>query len=333
MSGWIKVEKDLETDPRVLRMARALARQFGFFPTDVLLDACNAVALPAVTLVVGALTRLWIYGDSHARADDTLDLGPAEIDEWLGIPGFCALMPPDWLRVIDENTVELPGFHDHNGVEARKKALGAKRVQAHRERKKRESVSTRNADALPDQTRPDQTKIPPHPPTLPPAPPARPAQPQTRGGEDAWRDVGADATAYERWLEWRQSVHDPVPAVRRIAEAKFLAAKGSPEQQRAFVEEIIRLGFKTMHDPIKPRSTERAGPTKEQREESERKELEQLYADRATFGVPGFRKPHPGESPDVYRTAMKLAARNARPAPAVAALVGGLARKVRGDAA
>jgi hypothetical protein len=143
MSGWIKFEKGIETDPRTLRMAKALMR--------------NAPALPGVTLVCGALSRLWIYADSHIRQDNTLDMSAAEIDEWLGIPGFCDLMPEEWLVQIDDIRVELPDFLAHNGVEAKKKALTQKRVSNHRTRK---TVTVRNADALPDQdqTRPDQTK-------------------------------------------------------------------------------------------------------------------------------------------------------------------------------
>lgn len=153
MSGWVKVEKDLESDPRVLRMSKAIDKRFILFlGNEQELDPCNACALPGVTLVCGALTRLWIYADSHARDDDTLDMGAREIDEWLGIPDFCSLMPKDWLTEIDEHTVELPGYQEHNGTEARKRALTQKRVEQHRTKGKRSSVTARNASALPDQT-------------------------------------------------------------------------------------------------------------------------------------------------------------------------------------
>lgn len=144
MSGWIKWEKDLEDDPRVLRMARELKR------------LCNAMPFHPVTVVCGGLIRLWRYADSHIREDDTLDLGAREIDELVGIDSFCSIIPADWLREIDENTVELPGFQEHNGVEAKKRALTQKRVARHRDKEKRDSVTP----ALPDQdqtkTRPDQ---------------------------------------------------------------------------------------------------------------------------------------------------------------------------------
>lgn len=142
MSGWIKWEKDLESDPRVLRMAKELKR------------TCNAGALHPVTLVCGGLVRLWSYADSHARADDTLDLGPSEIDDLIGIPNFCSIIPADWLRQVDDHTVELPNFQAHNGIEARKRALTQKRVETHR---KRSSVTPALTTALPDQDL-DQTK-------------------------------------------------------------------------------------------------------------------------------------------------------------------------------
>lgn len=102
----------------------------------------------ASALVIGALVKFWWYADTHIRSDNTLDLGPNEIDELVGVPGFCDLMPDDWIRKIDENSVELPDFQQHNGVEAKRRAVTQKRVERHRNAK---SVTP----ALPDQ---DQTK-------------------------------------------------------------------------------------------------------------------------------------------------------------------------------
>jgi hypothetical protein len=139
VSGWVKWEKDLETDPRMKRMVKDWRR------------LCNAEALHDVTLLCGSLLRLWVYADSHIRADNTLDMGFAEIDEHLGVSGFCSIVPQSWLVEVNDHCVELPDFLEHNGTEAKKKAQGNKRVENHRQRK-------RNADALPDQTRPDQTR-------------------------------------------------------------------------------------------------------------------------------------------------------------------------------
>jgi hypothetical protein len=129
MSGWIKLEKDRRDDPRVIRMAREL-RHAGVTHE-------RFTSSLHVTLVLGCLDVLWCYADTHVRDDDSLDLGPDEIDELVGLSGFCKLMPSDWLEVIDANRVKLPDFHAHNGTESKKKALNQKR----QERK-------RNADAL-----------------------------------------------------------------------------------------------------------------------------------------------------------------------------------------
>lgn len=154
--AWIKFEKDLLTDPRVLRIARTLQARWKLYEVTVSsaeMEIGNDEALPAVTLVCGALVRIWSLADTHLGADDLLPLGIGELDEVVGIPGFCALLPGDWLQPIDDNTVKLPDFHAHNGTEAKKKAVTQKRVARHRQ-----ALHGRNAQALPDQTRPDQTK-------------------------------------------------------------------------------------------------------------------------------------------------------------------------------
>lgn len=171
MSGWVKMEKDLRGDLRVKRMAAALIAG----------GVCNAGALPVraagnagaslgVTLVLGGLAQLWMHADSFARDDDTLEITANEINELTGIEGFAQVLPADWLQIVDEHCVKLPDFHEHNGVEAKRRAQGAKRVARHRaEDKKRTTVTSSNAPALPDQTRPDQTRPrPDHTKTTPP---------------------------------------------------------------------------------------------------------------------------------------------------------------------
>ncbi len=157
MSAWIKLEKSIDSDPRVLRMARKLERRFSLVENGVTQDSdsCNACALPGVTLVVGALSRLWTYADTHIRHDDVLELGPDEINLLVGVPGFVEMCPTDWLEPIDEESVKLPNYQEHNGVEAKRKALTQKRVETLRKRN-RNAVALQecNALALPDQTRP-----------------------------------------------------------------------------------------------------------------------------------------------------------------------------------
>lgn len=151
MSGWIKLEKDLRDDPRVIRMAREL-RNAGVTHE-------RFTSAMHVTLVLGCLEVLWCYADTHIRQDDTLDLGVDEIDELVGLKGFCNLMPADWLEVLDANRVKLPDFHAHNGTEAKKKALGQKRQERKRNADALQEVTQTSrksvTSALPDQ---DQTK-------------------------------------------------------------------------------------------------------------------------------------------------------------------------------
>ena len=173
MSGWVKWEKDLETDPRFVRLVRQMrnARYAG-----VTQESNSSVlgVLPAtvlVSLTMGCLMKFWAYADTHIRTDNTLDLGFADIDELVGISGFASSLPEDWLVNIDESHVELPEYQQHNGIAAKKAALAQKRMEKKRTRERRNDSVTpvthqrngRVTGASPDQTRPDQTKTrPPH---------------------------------------------------------------------------------------------------------------------------------------------------------------------------
>jgi hypothetical protein len=149
MSGWIKVEKDLSNDPRVLRMASRLSH------ADVTLGSRSRL------VVVGALVTLWWYADTHISDDDVLAIGADEVDELVGLKGFCALVPPDWLQVLDADHVKLVDYTAHNGSLAKNKALAQKRQQRHREKPASTSRSRHapvTQSALPDKTRQDIDK-------------------------------------------------------------------------------------------------------------------------------------------------------------------------------
>ncbi len=91
MSGWIKLEKDLREDPRFLRMLALLRNQELSGVTDV--TQVRITERRCVTLLLGSLAQLWMYADSYLREDDTLDLGAHEVDQLVGIHGFCDMMP------------------------------------------------------------------------------------------------------------------------------------------------------------------------------------------------------------------------------------------------
>jgi hypothetical protein len=161
--GWIKWEKDLKDDPRVIRMASRLR--------NACVTQCDTETVTGllgegifVAMVLGGLSKLWGYADTHVRDDDTIELGIDDINKVVGIHGFAQILPEDWLEVIDLETVKLPGFHVHNGTIAKKKALTQKRVAKHREnvtlaalKSERKSNARVTPDTLPDQDR-DKTK-------------------------------------------------------------------------------------------------------------------------------------------------------------------------------
>lgn len=236
MAGWVKWEKDIETDPRFVRMVRKLR------------DTCHAAALPQaaiVTLASGALLRFWSYADTHIRMDDTLDLGLADIDDLVGVPGFAASLPEDWLRVIDDTTVELPGYQEHNGVEAKKRDLNQKRQERHRSRAHNARV-TQQRDAcvntaLPDQTRPDQKRPDQEEPPLPPT-----------GGRDATKGNGSDLFAGDAGgpkrtpQTWPRQFHDQVIAAYHDALPELPAVRDWPDRRKrkldARIAERVKAG-------------------------------------------------------------------------------------------
>jgi hypothetical protein len=131
MSGWIKLEKDLRTDPRVLRMASQLG---------VTLDRHGCV-----TLVLGGLAQIWMLADTHVGNGDILPLGIDDINDIVGIQGFVQLIPQDWLQIVDADNVKLPGFHKHNGTVAKERAQGQKRNA--RYVKRRDDTPSQGSDA------------------------------------------------------------------------------------------------------------------------------------------------------------------------------------------
>ena len=178
-----------------------------------------------VTLVLGGLAQLWMHADSFARDDDTLELSIHEIDQLTGIEGFAKLLPVDWLEILDEYRVKLPGFQQHNGTEARRKALTAKRVARHRVNVKRQYVSDGNSYALPDQTRPRLN--------------------QRRPKEDKTTPIpceGLNLQAWERWsYAYRTEIKKPLKAVSKPAAQRELAKHG--ESQDIVVEQSIANGW------------------------------------------------------------------------------------------
>lgn len=109
---WIKVRKELWTDPRVMQAVGKLGvpRQF----------------------VVGCLFRLWSIADSHST-DGSLPGWSAELlDAELGLEGFAdTLVGIGWLEATDDG-LSIPRFEEHNGASAKRRAQDARRKAARR---------------------------------------------------------------------------------------------------------------------------------------------------------------------------------------------------------
>jgi len=141
MAGeWIKVRKDLPTDPSVI----AVAAQLG----------------ESEDSVVGKLVRLWSWADSALADGNARGVTFSWIDRYVGVTGFAqSLASAGWLTETSDG-VSIPHFDRHMGQSAKMRALSANRAQKHRD--------TRNApvtpDALPEKRREDEnTRTPPTP--------------------------------------------------------------------------------------------------------------------------------------------------------------------------
>lgn len=266
--GWIKLEKDLLTDPRVTR---------------ILGCAC---ALQGVTHLLGCLAHLWIIADAHIGNDDVLPMGTDEINRVLGVQGLCEVLPQDWLKVIDSTHVKLPGYQAHNGPEAKKRALSRVRASNHREKSNANALQAsaqRNAYALPDKTRLDETNKTPLPPF------------------DIASVPGLDSAAWRDWLNYRKTKKPLRPASLPKA-AAGMAALGN--RQRAAVDFSIAQGYQGLIEPRSPLAKVAAAPDKSPIWNEAR-----MRANAINFRAPGSL-----ESPDAYLTQVKLAETRQRPA-------------------
>jgi hypothetical protein len=154
--AWIKFDKDLIDDPRVLHAAEVLAERYtlsvervsgpGFaVGSDVSEQEAVTIMRNAVT---GALLTLWVYADTHIRNGDELPISVTAVDRMVGIDGFCDIIGEDWIRSDNYGTtVVLPGYCEKNGLISKDKrnASNAERQRKYRERQRLLSNASHNA--------------------------------------------------------------------------------------------------------------------------------------------------------------------------------------------
>lgn len=147
MGGYIRMDKDLEDDPRVLALADRIAqelKQLVELATDR--DLESAIRGLSRNAALGALYRLWRYGDTHLGRHNRLKgalHGGARISEVTALPaGVLREFPVEWLRVHEDGTVELPDYAAKNALIDRdmRREKTRERVRKHRAKKRGEPV-------------------------------------------------------------------------------------------------------------------------------------------------------------------------------------------------
>jgi len=148
------MDKDLEDDPRVDDLAKELARELPAIVQRAMAlpetQRCEVLEGLACDAVLGGLYRLWRYGDTYLGRHDRLkgaSRSTARIEEVTALPAsLLNAFPPEWLKVHDDGSVELPGYSAKNALINRdaRRERGRERTRRYRERKRKESV---NGDA------------------------------------------------------------------------------------------------------------------------------------------------------------------------------------------
>lgn len=228
MSGWIKLEKDLLTDPRFVAAAMSLEERYGL-AIKTATDR-NVTTLPAATLLLGALARIWVIADTHIGEDDILALSAHQIDKLIGIKGLCEILPDDWLQVLDGDRVKLPNYHTHNGSTAKERSGNALRQQRFRDKHKQSIVTPRNAVTLPDQ---DKIRLR--------------QEKEEEARRNALSVAGLDLQAWESWITYRAQRKPAIRATSLVAAAEELAAFGG--EQAAVVKHSIANGYQGLFAP------------------------------------------------------------------------------------
>lgn len=123
MAGdWIKMNKSLPRDPRVVRISSALKA-----------DRLRTV---------GGLLSAWCLFDEQTE-DGRLDgYTPELMDDIIGMDGLALAMASVGWLVIGDGFLEVPRFEEHNGQSAKRRAQDSVR-----------KMSARKADKCPDQQR------------------------------------------------------------------------------------------------------------------------------------------------------------------------------------
>lgn len=148
MTGYVRMDKDLEDDPRVLRLAGLLAQHFRQVFDVPKTDVTDALLVETGrNALLGALLTLWRYADTHVRRDNVLSIALRELAAITRLPvTVLEQFPPEWLRIGTDGNVELPDYLEKNSLDDKEKR---KLKNRERQRRWRERHSAER-NALPD---------------------------------------------------------------------------------------------------------------------------------------------------------------------------------------
>lgn len=140
MGGHVRMDKDLEDDPRVL------------FLTEKLLDHWVSLGVPGIlrdslreggrNAAIGGLYRLWRYADTHLKRGDLLTLPLPALAAVTGWPlSVLRDFPQQWLLEHPDGNVQLPDYSDKNALQVKdnRREKTRQRVAAWRRRQREES--------------------------------------------------------------------------------------------------------------------------------------------------------------------------------------------------
>lgn len=116
MAGdWIKMRIDLQTHPKVVRILSALR------PHDIQTRTDKF-------RVIGGLHAIWSVFDTHSEDGVLHGYTLETLDHVIGWDGFSsAVRDVGWLDDSEEGSIIMPGFQEHNGKSAKRRAEDQKR--------------------------------------------------------------------------------------------------------------------------------------------------------------------------------------------------------------
>lgn len=220
MAGdWIKFEKATFDKPEVMAMAEDLG-------------------IPEAH-VVGCLLQIWAWFDTHTTDGNAPSVTRALLDRKVSVTGFAqSMVSCGWLLHMDHQGVDssdssergfvIPNFGRHNSESSKKRALTAKRVAKHKEKKRLGNAEVTQVRDL-EKRREEKNTTTPH---IPPK------------GEAKWEaPFWVNKSAWSEFEQHRKEVRIPLSDLSRTKAANQLKDL-SAEQQQSCVDMTIQNGWR-----------------------------------------------------------------------------------------